>query len=66
MKLWTRSAAQAALIIAGLSLTGCVVYPDNGYGGRQAYYAPAYIAPPPIVVVGGGWGWGGGWGHHWH
>ncbi len=51
----------AVLLLAGVSLAGCVYYPSGyGYG-----YAPAYVAPAPAVVV-GGWGWGGGWGHHWH
>jgi hypothetical protein len=69
MKFRKRSLGLAAAIgIAALSLTGCVVYPDNyGYGG--GYYAPAYVAPPPVygsVIIGGGWGggWhGGGWRH---
>jgi hypothetical protein len=66
MKLRTRWLAQAAaLALTGLALSGCVVYPQRGYA--SAYYEPAYVAPPPVVVVGGGWGWGGGWrgGHHW-
>jgi len=70
MKSRTRLLSQiAALAIAGLSLTGCVVYPHGGYAYAPTYYEPAYVAPPPVVVVGGGWGWGGrwggGWGHHW-
>jgi len=50
--------AAAALLLAGASLSGCVVYPSGyGYG-----YAPGYYAPAPVgVVVGGGWGWG----HRW-
>jgi hypothetical protein len=66
MKLSSRMLARiAALAIGGLSLAGCVYYPDAGYGyGRPAgyYAAPVYVAPPPVVVVGGGWGggWGGG------
>lgn len=53
----------AALALAGMSLSGCVVYP-SGYGYGYGY-APAYYAPPVYgsVVVGGGWGgWGGGGG----
>ncbi len=65
MKLPTRWLAQAAaLALTGLALTGCVVYPQRGYTYAPTYYEPAYVAPPPVVVVGGGWGWGGGWGHH--
>ncbi len=68
-----------ALGLAGLSLTGCVVYPHGGgyaYGYAPSYYEPAYVAPAPVVVFGGGWGggwggdhdrgWGDGGGHHWH
>jgi hypothetical protein len=50
--------AAAALGILAISLAGCVVYPDRGYGG--GYYAAPVVVP--TVVVGGGWGWGGGWG----
>ncbi len=54
--------AIAALAVAGLSLAGCVVYPDGyGYGGGY-YAAPAYYAPPVTFGFGyyGGGGWGGG------
>jgi len=66
MKLSSRGIARiAALLIGGLSLAGCVYYPNGygyGYGAPAGYYAaPVYVAPVP-VVVGGGWGWGGrGW-----
>lgn len=46
-----------ALALTGAALSGCVYYPDGGYGYGGGYYgAPAYVAPP--VVVGGWWGWG--------
>jgi len=58
-------AAIVALALAGMSLSGCVVYPNSyGYGYGGGYYAPVYVAPPPVyggVVIGGGWGWGHGW-----
>jgi len=60
-----------ALLTLGLlagSLTGCVVYPSNGYygGGGYGYYAPApaYYAPP--VAFDFDFGGGRGWGHRWH
>jgi hypothetical protein len=65
MKLSSRALGRiAALTIAGVSLTGCVVYPSGyGYGYAPGYYSPGYAYAPPVgVVVGGGW-WGGGWGH---
>jgi hypothetical protein len=64
MKLSSRALGRiAALAIAGVSLTGCVVYPSGGYAYSPGYYAPGYAYAPPVgVVVGGGW-WGGGWGH---
>jgi hypothetical protein len=74
MKIRTRILGPlVALTLAGLSLTGCVVYPHAGYGYGYSsyYYEPAYVAPPPVVVFGGGWGWhdhdDGDWGggHHW-
>ncbi len=52
----------AALALAGMSLAGCVVYPD-GYGYGYAP-APAYYAPPVTFgfgYYGGGWGGGGRW-----
>ncbi len=55
-----RLRAAAALGVLAVSLAGCVVYPDGGYGYRPAYYATPVLAP--TVVVRGGWGWGGGWG----
>ncbi len=54
--------AVVALALAGLSLAGCVVYPD-GYGYGGGYAAPAYYAPPVTFgfgYYGGGWGGGGG------
>jgi hypothetical protein len=66
MKLSSRAIGTiAALMIAGVSLAGCVYYPSGyGYGPAYSsgYYAPAYAYAPPVnVVVGGGWG---GWGYH--
>jgi hypothetical protein len=57
-----RLRAAAALGILAVTLAGCVVYPDQGYGYG---YGPAYYAGPvvaPTVVFRGGYGWGGGWG----
>jgi hypothetical protein len=47
----------AAVVLASVSLAGCVYYPGGyGYG-----YGPGYAVAPPVgVVVGGGWGWHGG------
>ena len=58
---------QTAVLLGamGLALSGCVVYPSNGYGYGGGYYAPGYVASPVVVGVGGGWGWGGGWGRGW-
>jgi hypothetical protein len=56
--------AMLALGAVALMLSGCVVYPSNGYyGGGGGYYAPApaYYAPP----VAFDFGFGGGWGHRW-
>lgn len=53
-----------AVGMAAIGLSGCVYYPDYGYG----YGYPSYVAPPVVsgnVVFGGGWGGGwdrGGWG----
>ncbi len=74
MKLSPRAlGAVAAVVLAGVSLAGCVYYPNGyGYSYGPGYYSPAYVAAPPVgVVVGGGWGWGGGWDHdgggrRWH
>jgi hypothetical protein len=55
-----RARALAALGVLAVSLAGCVVYPDGGYGYRSGYYAAPVVAP--TVVVRSGWGWGGGWG----
>ena len=56
-----RLMAAIALTVMTVGLSGCVVYPSNGYGYAGGYYAaPAYVAP--TVVVRGGGGWGGGWG----
>ncbi|HQT63424.1 MAG: hypothetical protein B7Z75_10885 [Acidocella sp. 20-57-95] len=57
-----RAKAWLAMGILAVTLAGCVVYPNGGYGG--AYYAPAptYYAPP--VVFGFGFGGGEGEGHH--
>jgi hypothetical protein len=65
MKLSPRALGRvAALMLAGVSLAGCVVYPSGygyGYGGG---YGPQYAYAAPPVVVGGWWGgWGRGWGH---
>ncbi len=59
--------AVAALALAGLSLSGCVVYPagyGGGYGGGY-YAAPAYYAPPPVSFGFGYYGGGWGGGHRW-
>ncbi|MEI7713834.1 MAG: hypothetical protein WCI94_20540 [Rhodospirillales bacterium] len=40
-----------------MSLGGCVVYPEGGYG--RGYGAPAYYAAPVVAYDGG-------WGHHRH
>jgi hypothetical protein len=58
----SRAKALLALGLLSVSLAGCVVYPDRGYG--PGYYAPAPVVVAPPIVVGGGWGWGwhGGWG----
>ncbi len=56
MKFPKRLGAAAVLVLAGLSLAGCVVYPSSyGYGG--GYYAPAVVAPPVYgsIFIGGGW-----------
>lgn len=58
--------ARAAVVLGalGLSLAGCVVYPDGGgyYGGGYGYApAPVYYGPP----VAFDFGFGGGWGHRW-
>ena len=53
----SRVKAVLAIATVGLTLSGCVVYPSNGY-----YAAPAVYAPTVAVGVGYGWGWGGGWG----
>jgi hypothetical protein len=55
-----RLRAAVVLGVLAVSLAGCVVYPDNGYGYGPGYYAAPVVAPS--VVIGGGWGWGGGWG----
>jgi len=63
----TRLKAALALGALAVMLSGCVVYPSNGYyGGGYGYYAPApaYYAPP--VAFDFDFGRGGGWGHHWH
>jgi len=54
---------KAALALGALAvmLSGCVVYPSNGYGGYAYAPAPAYYAPPVVL----GFGFGGGWGHRW-
>ena len=61
MKLSSRGiGAVVALVLAGMSLTGCVYYPSGygyGYGYGPGYYGPAYVGPPVGVVIGGG-GWG--------
>ena len=44
----------AAVVLASVSLAGCVYYP-GGYG-----YGPGYAVAPPVGVVVGGWGWHGG------
>jgi hypothetical protein len=59
-----------ALALAGAGLTGCVVYPDNGYQGGYYAGAPVVVAPAPVIVGGWGgcWGCGRGWGgggRHW-
>lgn len=59
-------AALPALAALGLAaiLSGCVAYPDYGYGYQPGYYAPAYGYPSGgYVAIGGGWGWGD---HGWH
>ena len=63
-------AVAAALMLAGLGLSGCVYYPSYGYGYGYPY-STAY-APPPVygsVTIGGLFG-GGDWhdhdGGHWH
>jgi uncharacterized membrane protein YedE/YeeE len=59
--------AAAVAAIAMLTLSGCVAYPASpyygGYYGGAAYtYAPAYYAPTPEVVIGGGgFGYGSGY-----
>jgi hypothetical protein len=56
-----RLKAVVMLVVVGLSLTGCVVYPAGGYGygyGGGYYAAPAYYAP--LVALNFGWG-GGRW-----
>ncbi len=56
MKLSSRTLVRAvAVALAGLSLAGCVYYP-NGYGYG---YGPGYVVAPPVGVVVGGWGWHG-------
>jgi hypothetical protein len=50
-----RLRAAVGLGILAVSLAGCVVYPDRGYGYGGGYYAAPVVAP---VIVGGGWGWG--------
>ena len=38
---WLRPAARTAcVVLAALSLSGCVVYPAGGYYYRPAYYHP--------------------------
>jgi len=53
----------AVAAIAMLALSGCVAYPAGPYYGGPAYtYAPAYYAPTPEVVIGGGgFGYGSGY-----
>jgi hypothetical protein len=60
----TRLKAALALGALAIMLSGCVVYPNNGYyGGGYAYApAPVYYAAPPVAFD---FGFGGGWGHHW-
>ncbi len=54
-----RAKALFALGALALTLSGCVVYPNGGYGGGYYAPAPAYYAPP----VAFDFGFGGGWGH---
>ena len=52
--MWPVRLAFAMLSI--MTLTGCVVAPyPYSYGYAPGYYAPGYVAAPPVVV---GWGWG--------
>jgi hypothetical protein len=58
-----RLKAVLALGALAIMLSGCVVYPSNGYYPGYAYApAPVYYGPPVAVDF----GFGGGWGHHWH
>jgi hypothetical protein len=72
------AAPVTALMLAAVTLAGCLVAPAPYYGGDEGYYAepaPVYVAPR--FYYGPGWGYwhrpgwrGGGWhgggGHHWH
>jgi hypothetical protein len=54
-----RMTAAIALTVTTMMLSGCVVYPSNGYGYAGGYYAAPAVVAPTVVVRGG---WGGGWG----
>jgi hypothetical protein len=54
-------ALAAVLLVAGASLSGCVVYPSGyGYG-----YGPSYYAAPVYGGVFVGGGYRGGYGRRW-
>jgi hypothetical protein len=62
----------AALLLAAIGLSGCIVQPAGGYAtGYYAEPAPVYVGPSYYYGpryrgwYGGGDRWHGG-GHHWH
>lgn len=68
-----KSAATVLILLAALTLGGCVYGPGYGYG--YGYGGPTYVGPPIVVRPGWGWwgwhgrGWGGGGWHGdggWH